>query len=68
MYRPSSLLRFARKISKNRLQGDFLPHKLPKQPMNRGFHVFFFEKRHENLQVQQAARSLPGFSPFNGAC
>jgi hypothetical protein len=28
--KPSSLLRFAHKTSKNRLQGDFLPCKLPK--------------------------------------
>ncbi|MDR0669144.1 MAG: hypothetical protein LBF95_03595, partial [Treponema sp.] len=56
---PSSLSRFAHKTSKNRLQGDFLPRKLRKQPNNRGFHGFFQRKNHENLQVQQAARISP---------
>jgi hypothetical protein len=48
----SSLLRFAHKISKNRRLGDFLPYKLPKQPMNRGF---CGTKCRKNPQVQQAA-------------
>jgi hypothetical protein len=58
----SSLLRFAHKTPKNRLQGDFLPCKLPgeptvrKQPDNRGFYGFFQRKNRKNLQVQQAAR------------
>jgi hypothetical protein len=34
---PSSLLRFASKTSKNRRLGDFLPYKLRKEPINRGF-------------------------------
>jgi hypothetical protein len=52
----SSLLRFAHKTSKNRRLGDFLPLKLREQPLNRGF---CGTKRRKNLQVQQAARSLP---------
>jgi hypothetical protein len=47
-------LRFAHKTSKNRLQGDFLPCKLPKQPINRGFYGFFQRKNRKNLQAQQA--------------
>jgi hypothetical protein len=31
-------------------------------PDNRGFHGFFAKKSHENLQVQQAPRSLWGFA------
>jgi hypothetical protein len=49
------LLRFAHVTLKNRLKGDFLPCKLPKQPMNRGFYGFFQRKNHKNLQVRQAA-------------
>jgi hypothetical protein len=37
---PSSLLRFAHKTSKNRLQGDFLPCKLRREPIYRGFYGF----------------------------
>jgi hypothetical protein len=47
------LSRFARKTPKNRRLGDFLPCKLPKQPLNRGF---CGTKWRKNLQVQQAAR------------
>jgi hypothetical protein len=46
------LLRFAHKTFKNRLQGDFLPIKLPKQPVYGGF---FTVSSAKNLQVQQAA-------------
>jgi hypothetical protein len=53
---PSSLLRFTYKTSKNRLQGDFLPCKLRKEPIYRGFYGFFLEKSHKNLQAQQAPR------------
>jgi hypothetical protein len=49
----SSLLRFALKTAKNRLKGDFLPCKLPKEPMNCGF---FGTKYRKNLQAQQAPR------------
>jgi hypothetical protein len=56
---PSSLLRFAHKTSKNRRLGDFLPLKLRKQPINRGF---CDTKWRKNLQVQQAARSLLRFA------
>jgi hypothetical protein len=47
---PGSLLRFAHKSSKNRPQGDFLPCKLPKQPI-----IVVFAALRKNLQVQQAA-------------
>jgi hypothetical protein len=54
---PRSLLRFAPQISKApRAQchlGTFLPCKLQKQPMNRGFCI---PKWSKNLQAQQAAR------------
>jgi 2-polyprenyl-3-methyl-5-hydroxy-6-metoxy-1,4-benzoquinol methylase len=66
----SSLLRFAHETSKNRLQGDFLPCKLRKEPNNRGFCVFFTGKRHKNLQVQQAATLLDigcAYGPFLAA-
>jgi hypothetical protein len=65
------LLRFAHKTSKNRLKGDFLPCKLPKQPMNRGFYGFFQRKNRKNLQVRQApsmgiSGSGPAAGPFPG--
>ena len=47
----SSLLRFALKTQKNRRSGDFLPCKLRKEPINRGFFGTLCRK---NLQVQQA--------------
>jgi hypothetical protein len=47
------LWRFALKTAKNRLKGDFLPCKLPKEPINRGF---FGTKYRKNLQVPQAPR------------
>jgi hypothetical protein len=43
----SSLLRFTHKTPKNRLQGDFLPCKLPKQPINRDFCVTGGAKIHK---------------------
>jgi hypothetical protein len=46
------LLRFAHKIPKKRLQVDFLPCKLPKEPINHGFAV----QMAQNPQAQQAAR------------
>jgi hypothetical protein len=52
------LLRFARKIPKNRLKADFLPCKLRKQPDNRGF---FAASSAKNPQVQQAARGFAGY-------
>jgi hypothetical protein len=56
------VLRFAHKTFKNRLQGDFLLCKLPKQPINRGFYAIFQQKRHKSLQVQQAV-SMPVVTP-----
>ncbi|MDR1863293.1 MAG: hypothetical protein LBQ67_05165 [Treponema sp.] len=50
----SSLLHFVHKTSKNRLIGGFLPYKLRKEPIYRGFYGFFAKKNHKNLQVQQA--------------
>jgi hypothetical protein len=50
-----SLLRFARKTPKNRRLGDFLPHKLRKQPDNRGF---FAASSAKNPQVQQVTMTL----------
>jgi hypothetical protein len=39
------LLRFAHKTSKNRRLGDFLPCKLRKEPVYRGFYGFFLLKK-----------------------
>jgi flagellar biosynthetic protein FlhB len=50
-----SLLRFARKTSKNRRLGDFLPCNLRKQPDNRDIYAASSAK---NPPVQQAAREL----------
>jgi hypothetical protein len=61
---PRSLLRFAHKTLKNRLQGDFLPCKLRKEPNNCGFYGFFQRKNRKNLQVQQAPRALTFPAPL----
>jgi murein DD-endopeptidase MepM/ murein hydrolase activator NlpD len=68
-----SLLRFAHKITKNRLKVDFLPCKLRSdqrsaEPDNRGFDGFFNGKGRKNLQVQQAARILVIYVLFYYVC
>jgi hypothetical protein len=52
------LLRFAHKILKNRLAGDFYPANSERMPNNRGFYGFFQRKNRKNLQVQQAPMSF----------
>jgi hypothetical protein len=50
------LLRFAHKTPKNRRSGDFLPYKLPKPPMYRGF----CDKFTADEQVAQKPTSATG--------
>jgi hypothetical protein len=51
----SSLLRFAHKISKNRRSGDFLPSKLPKEPVYRRF----FDRNPQGVGRKTYKRNRP---------